>query len=126
MSQACIISGFTVYLDSGSDLFRMGIYRGSLVPGTTITLCGQSARGSLNATTVFNRFPFTQVVGQILSFASGDYMTIAFHSQGSTNMFLGSPVATSISVELAWNSTANYASAGFPATLTSTAILGTL
>ena len=125
ISQACLISGFTVYLDSGADPFRMAIYRGALVSGTTITLCGQSAGGLLNQTTVFNRFPITQVVGQSLSFASGDYMTIAFHSQGSTNIFLGSPVATSISVELAWNSIANYvASPGFPATLAYASVLG--
>ena len=111
-------------MDSGSDLFRMGIFRGNLVPGTTITLCGQSAGGSLNATTVLNRVAISAVSGQSLSFASGEYMTVAFHSQGSTNAFIGSPAATSISVELAWISTANYASAGFPATLTSTAILG--
>ena len=79
----------------------------------------------LNDTTVFNRRAITAVSGQNLSFANGEYMTIAFHSQGSTNVFLGSPVATSISVELAWNSTANYASPGFPASLTSIAILGT-
>ncbi len=48
MTQACLISGFTLYLDSGSDNFRMGIYRGSLVAGTTITLCGQSTGGLLN------------------------------------------------------------------------------
>jgi hypothetical protein len=124
LNQATIISGFTVYLDSGSDLFRMGIFRGNLVPGTTITLCGQSAGGSLNATTVLNRVAISAVSGQTLTFNSGEYMTVAFHSQGSTNAFIGSPAATSISVELAWISTANYASAGFPATLTSTAILG--
>jgi hypothetical protein len=125
LNRNTIISGFTVYLDSGSDLFRMGIFRGNNIAGQTITLCGQSAGGGLNATTILNRVAITAVSGQNLNFNSGEYITIAFHSQGSTNIFLGSPVATSISVELAWLSSSNYAAAGFPATLNSTAILGT-
>jgi hypothetical protein len=125
LNQATIISGFTLYLNNGSDNFRMGIFRGNLTTGTTITLCGQSAGGPLNTLPpIMNRVAITAVSGQNLNFNSGEYITIAFHSTGITNIFVASPVAVGISVELAWNSTANYANAGFPATLNSTAILG--
>jgi hypothetical protein len=124
LNQATIISGFTVYLDSGSDIFRMGIFRGNNIAGQTITLCGQSTGAVLNDTTVFNRRAITAVAGQNLTFSAGEYMTVAFHSQGSTNVFLGSAVCGVVLVELTWQSNTNYASAGFPATLNSTAILG--
>jgi hypothetical protein len=123
LNQATIISGFTVYLDSGSDIFRMGIFRGNNIAGQTITLCGQSTGAVLNDTTVFNRRAITAVAGQNLTFSAGEYMTVAFHSQGSTNVFLGSAVSGVVLVELTWQSNTNYASAGFPATLNSTAIL---
>jgi hypothetical protein len=127
LNQATIISGFTLYLDNGSDNFRMGIFRGNLTnSGPSITLCGQSSGGPLNATTIMNRVAITAVSGQNLNFNSGEYITIAFHSQGSTNVFVASPVAVGISQELAWNSNTNYAAAGFPATLTSPSILGAI
>ena len=125
LNQSCLISGFTVYLDQGSDIFRMGIYRGNLVSGSpNIILCGQSAGGILNATTVFNRVTITAVSGQNLSFTSGEYMTIAFHSQGSTNVFIGSPNSGTNWTDLVWTSSANYASSGFPATLGSLSATG--
>ena len=127
LNQNTIISGFTIYLDNGSDVFRMGIFRGNLTnSGPPITLCGQSAGGPLNAATIMNRVAITAVSGQNLNFISGEYITIAFHSQGITNVFMASPLATGISQELAWNSSANYASAGFPATLSSPSISGAI
>ena len=127
LNQATLISGFNVYLDSGSDVFRMGIYRGKVsAGGTTMTLCGQSAGGALPTIDIYARVAITAVVGQNLSFASGEYMTIAFHSQGSTNVFLTGQVTTGTWVELGYNSTANYAAAGFPATLNSTSVLGAI
>ena len=76
-----------------------------------MTLSGQSAGGVLpiSSTTVFHRMPIT---------ANGEYMTIAFHSQGSTNVYLTGPSTTAFWAELGYNSTANYAVAGFPATKT--------
>ncbi len=103
----------------------MGIYRRNLVAGSpNITLCGQSVGALLNATTVFNRVAITAISGQNVSFTSGEYITIAFHSQGSTNVILGSPASATLLVELAWISSANFASAGFPTTLGSLAVLG--
>ena len=125
LNQATLISGFSVYLDSGSDAFRMGIFRGKVSAGTVpMTLCGQSAGGTLPTTDIYARVPITAVSGQNLTFANGEYMTIAFHSQGSTNVFLTGQTTTGTWVELGYNSSSNYAAAGFPATLTSTSVLG--
>jgi hypothetical protein len=128
MNQACIISGFSLYLDNGSDNFRMGIFRGCIngLTSASMTLIGQSAGGVLpiSSSTVFHRMPITAVSGQNLTFANGEYMTIAFHSQGSTNVYLTGPSTTAFWAELGYNSTANYAVAGFPATLAPNAALG--
>jgi hypothetical protein len=62
-----------------------------------MTLSGQSAGGVM---------PIT---------ANGECMTIAFHSQGSTNVYLTGPSTTAFWAELGYNSTAV---AGFPATKT--------
>ena len=126
-NQACIISGVSVFLDAGSDVFRMGIYRGKVSAGTIpMTLCGQSAGGSLPTADIYSRVAITAASGQNLTFANGEYMTIAFHSQGSTNVFLTGQVTTGTWVELGYNSTSNYAAAGFPSTLTSTSVLGAI
>jgi hypothetical protein len=124
MSESSLISGFTLFLNSGSDSFRMGIYRGYLKsnagsnPGATITLCGQSSGAGLTSSIPFNRVAITAVVGQTLSFAAGEYMTIAFHSNGGTNSYIASPASGTPFTELTYTTLANYvASPGFPATL---------
>ena len=128
LNQATLISGLSIYLDSGSDNFRMGIFRGCIngLTSASMTLCGQTAGGVLpiNSTTVFHRVPITAVNGQNLTFANGEYMTIAFHSQGSTNVFLTGQGTTATWVELGYNTTTNYAAAGFPATISPSSILG--
>ena len=128
MNQACIISGLSIYLDNGSDNFRMGIYRGCIntLTSASMTLCGQTAGGILpiSATTVFHRLPFSLVSGQSLTFANGEYMTIAFHSAGSTNLFLTGQGTTAFWTDLGFNTTQNYAIAGFPASLSPSSILG--
>jgi hypothetical protein len=130
ISQPTLISGYNVYLSSGSgDIFRMGIYRGYLKtgagsnPGANITLVGQSASALTTSGLPFNRAAISAKAGQNLRFTNGEYMTIAFHSQGSTSYFLGSPASGSAVIDLAYT-TANYASAGFPAILSQTSITG--
>ena len=119
------ISGFSAYITAGSDTMRVGIYRGYLRASTsdTITLVGQSASGAPFAGLPYMRRAITAVAGQSLVFAPGDYMTIGFHSQGTTNGFVASPASGSILTEISYNSSTNYAAAGFPATLTTTSIL---
>ena len=87
---------------------------------STITLCGQTTNTTITAG-AYNIKDITVISGQNLTFSRGEYMTIAFHSSGSTSSFYQS-AATAADQRIAYTSTANYASAGFPATLTSTSI----
>jgi hypothetical protein len=128
LSQATTISGLQTYLNSGSDNIRCGIYRGKLRSGISgnITLVGQTD-GSPILGDDYTRKPITAVSGQNLSFAAGEYITIAFHSQGVTNVFYASaPLSTGINADIMFTSTANYANAGFPATIAQYAILSAL
>jgi hypothetical protein len=124
-----LINGFNIYVDSGgADFCHFAIYRGYLKsgagtnPGANITLVGQSATATTLTTGMpFNRVPVVAVVGQNLNFTVGEYMTIAFHTSGSSNIFLGTPVGT-LFVKLFYTTIANYANSSFPAILTQTSI----
>jgi len=119
-----VISGFHVYTStSGSDNMRVGIYRGAIRSGVsgTIVLCGESASGLASTigttpTMAFTRRAITAVSGQNLSFASGELMTIAFHSAGVSTVFACSPTLGALNVDLAWNCSTAHAVANFPAT----------
>ena len=126
------ISGFTLYTPSGSDLFRVGIYRGALRLSSsgTITLVGQSATGTPGSITqpgVLPAIPFTHraitaVSGQSLSFLKGDLITFGFHSTGITSTYYVSPIMGTTIQELAYQATGNYQASGFPSTLSSSNI----
>jgi hypothetical protein len=119
------IGGFSTYVASGADTMRVGLYRGFVrASGSqTITLVGQSASGApTNTGLPYLRREITLVAGQSLTFVSGDYITIGFHSQGTTNSFLCSPVLGSGNTDVSYNSISNYVASGFPATLTPTSI----
>jgi hypothetical protein len=83
-------------------------------------MAGESASALTTSGLPFKR---AAKAGQNLRFTNGEYMMIAFHSQGSTSSFLGSPASGSAVVDLAYT-TANYAYAGFPAILSQTSITG--
>jgi hypothetical protein len=126
---ATTINGIQMYVDGGgSDTTHFGIYRGYLKasvgtnPGLNMTLVGQST-ASLTLTTglPYNRVPITAVVGQNLDFTAGSYLTIAFHTSGSSNTFLSSPTGFS-SVGLCFTTLSNYSTTTFPATITNSAI----
>ena len=122
------ISGIQLYLSAGSDLFRVGIYRGylkSAVSGS-ITLVGQSTDTTMVAGLPYMRKAITAISGQNLNFSTGEYMTIAFHSQGTSSVFYQSAPLSVGNTDLCYSSSANYASAGFPSTLTQSSILSTL
>ena len=123
------INGLSIYVDSGgADFCHFAIYRSylkSLVgtnPGNSITLCGQSATGvTLTTGMPFNRVPIVAVAGQNLNFDNGEYLTIAFHTSGSSNVFLGTPVGT-LFAKLFYTTIANYSTSSFPASLANTAM----
>ena len=112
-------------MDSGgSDSVRFGIYRGFLKagvgtnPGLNMTLVGQSVSNILTVGLPFNRIPIVAVAGQNLSFVNGEYMTIAFHSSGTSNIYMGSPASGFLQVNLAFKTLTNFVSAGFPSSIT--------
>ena len=125
LNTATTISGYSLYVAAGgSDQIRVGIYRGCLRASSTdsISLMGQST-ASLPVTGLpYTRRVITAVTGQSLTFAAGEYMTIAFHSQGGTNVYSASPSLASVLTDIAYNTTTNYTSTGFPATLSNTSI----
>jgi hypothetical protein len=129
ISQNTTISGIQVMLSSGgSDTFRCGIYRGylkSAVAGS-ITLVGQTASTTFLTGVPYNRKTITAETGQNLNFSTGEYITIAFHSSGTTNVYYQNAPLSVGFTDIMYNSTANYASSGFPSTLTQSSILGSI
>jgi hypothetical protein len=132
LAEPTTITGLSMYVVSGADSFRMGIYRNAIKtgaayssagsPSTTINLCGQDAGGgplvgAINHLPNYIRRAFVVQAGQNLSFIAGEFMTIAFHSSGSGNVYLGLAGSSHAAVDVAYSTTANYASAGFPLTL---------
>ena len=113
------INGFAMYVSSGSDPLRVGIYRGYIRGGgpvATGTLVGESA-----STPVVTAIPYTTgtivaKVGQNLNFTTGEYMILAFGSNGITNTYWSSPATGSLNPDLAFNGTSNYVASGFPVT----------
>ena len=117
------INGIQLYLSSGSDTFRCGIYRGYVKTGVSgsITLIGQTTDTAMTIGLPYMSKPITAIAGQSLTFAAGEYMTIAFHSSGSTAVYYQSTALAVGNSDLMYSSTANYVS-GFPTTLTQTSI----
>jgi hypothetical protein len=124
ISRATIISGVQFYLSSaGSDPYRVGIYRGYITSSSgSMTLVGQTLSKIGTSLMPYNRATITAISGQNLNFAVGEYMTIAFHTSGTTSVFLCSQVATSSLTNFSFTSISNYATTSFPATLSSTAV----
>jgi hypothetical protein len=131
LTQATTLSGYQVFCNTSSaDLLRVGVYRGALKTSASgnLALCGQcsgspaTTGGAYGGNISYVRRAFTVQSGQNLSFAAGEYITIAFHSQGSTNTFYASANYTAGNTQIAYQSTANYASTGFPLAPTSSHI----
>ena len=91
-----------------------------------MTLVGQSTSTTGTIGLPYNRKNIIAVSGQNLSFASGEYMTIAFHSSGTTNIYYSSANIGTPTTDVAYTSITNYGTNSFPATLTSTSISASL
>ena len=116
------ISGFSVWLGGGSDNIRVGIFRGFVKasPISTATLVGQSAVIAATSSLPYTTGTITAVALQNLSFASGEYMTLGFSSNGTTNSFFTSPTTTPpANSDIAFNGPVNYVNLGFTSTLQS-------
>ena len=116
------ISGFSVWLGGGSDNIRVGIFRGFVKasPISTATLVGQSGIIAATSSLPYTTGTITAVALQNLSFASGEYMTLGFSSNGTTNSFFTSPTTTPpANSDIAFNGPVNYVNLGFTSTLQS-------
>jgi hypothetical protein len=127
LTKETTINGIQVYLASGSDLMRCAIYRGYVKTGVSgsITLVGQTTNTTVTTGLPYMSKAITPITGQSLTFAAGEYITIAFHSAGSTSSYYQSSSSV-VNTEIMYNTAANYASSGFPASLTQTSISSTL
>jgi hypothetical protein len=109
------ISGYSTYLTAGTDNLRVAIYRGCINHAGatgTITLCGQSSGGTPTIGVPYNSHSITAVSGQNLTFSAGEYITVAFHSNGSSSIFYAMPDGIA-DYSIAYTTTTNYASSGF-------------
>ena len=113
------ISGFKVLMSTGGDPIRVGIYRNPVdsSPLSNGTLCGQSSSTATNSSYPYVSGVIIPVVGQNLSFTTGETMVIGFHSQGINNVFYSSAGVSSLDV--AFNGNFNAVAGGFTTPLTS-------
>ena len=122
------INGFSTYVATGSDPVRVGIYR-SFVRGSPLsnaTLVGQSASTPSIIGLPFLSGAIIPVAGQSLNFNSGEYMVIGFSSQGTTNLYFTSSLATTANLDMAFYSLTYYVASGFPVSLTTSQQSSTL
>ncbi len=127
LTRETTINGIQVYLAAGADPMRCAIYRGYVKNGVSgsITLVGETTNTAVTAGLPYTSKAITPITGQSLTFAAGEYITIAFHSLGFTSSYYQSSPSVA-NVELAYFGISNYVSSGFPSTLSQTSISGTL
>lgn len=109
------ISGYCTYLTGGTDNLRVAIYRGCINQAGatgTITLCGQCSGGTPTLGIPYHTRSITAESGQNLTFTDGEYITVAFHSNGSSSIFYAMPDGIS-NYGIAYTTTTNYANSGF-------------
>lgn len=118
----CIITGFkTLMASGGSDPFHVGIYRGKTTnsASTILDLLAPIVTVSGGG---FYSAAFVLQSGRSNVYTTGEYITVMYHSQGSTNTFYNKVGPSD--VNLAWTTLANYGNANPPANLGSVAVLG--
>jgi hypothetical protein len=121
INRATTINGFNIYISAGSDPVRCAIYRNFYrqSPSNIATLVGQSASTPAITSLPYISGAITAVALQNLNFAQGEYMIIAFASQGTTNAFWGSTGYGVGNYDIAsLTSVTTYVANGFPSTLT--------
>lgn len=117
-----ILTGFKTVLSSGSDPFRVGIYRGKTT-NSVLTVLDLLSPIITPAGGGFYSAAFVLQAGRSSTYASGDYITVMYHSQGSTNVF-GNNVGIA-DTDLSYTTIANYGNATPPANLGSVAVSAT-
>ena len=102
-----------VFTTTGSDSYRIAIYRGDLTNGV---LVGQT---NSNVTqSIYYTKSLTEEPGQSLSFTAGSQVSVCYSMRGSSDLpaYYNSGVNN---IALGMISNANYISSGFPASISS-------
>ena len=128
INRPILISGFRVYITTGSDPLRVGIYRGFVKasPISNATLVGESLSTPASTSLPHTTGAIIPIVGQNLFFTTGEYMLLGFGSAGTTNGYLTSTTSTGIGVDVAFIGSANYVASGFLTTMTTSQQLSAL
>ena len=112
-----LISGFKIYISSGTDFLRVGIYRNfvKLNPPSNAILVGQSERIVASTSLPMTTGAITAVSLQNLSFTTGEYMILGITSSPNTNQYLASPSQGVGIVDLSFTVSGNFvANPGYP------------
>jgi len=118
----CILTGFKTVISTGSDPFHVGIYRGKTT-NSALTVLDLLAPIVTVAGGGFYSGAFALQSGRSNSYVAGEYITVMYHSQGSTNVF-GNSIGIA-DTDLSYTSIANYGNAAPPANLGSVAVSAT-
>jgi hypothetical protein len=118
-----VLTGFKTYLTTGSDPFHVAIYRGK-TPNSATTILDLLAPIVTVAGGGYYSAAFVVQAGRSNVYTAGEYITVMYHSQGSTNSFYNFIGASD--TNLAYTTTANYGNATPPANLGGTPVLGTI
>lgn len=117
-----VLTGFKTVLSSGSDPFHVGIYRGKTTNSAT-TVLDLLAPIITPAGGGFYSAEFVLQAGRSAVYTAGEYITVMYHSQGSTNVF-GNNVGIA-DTDLSYTTIANYGNATPPANLGGVAVSAT-
>jgi uncharacterized lipoprotein YajG len=118
-----VLTGFKTVLSTGSDPFHVGIYRGR-TPNNASTILDLLSPITTPAGSGYYSNAFAIQAGRSNVYAAGEYITIMYHSQGSTNVFYNFIGISDTAI--AYTSSANYGNATPPANLGSVPVLGTI
>jgi hypothetical protein len=118
-----VLTGFKTVLSTGSDPFHVGIYRGR-TPNNAATILDLLSPITTPAGAGYYSNAFVLQAGRSNVYAAGEYITIMYHSQGSTNVFYNFIGISDTAI--AYTSSANYGNSAPPANLGSVPVLGTI
>ena len=111
------ITGIKAYIDiTGSDFINCAIYRGKTLTASSVLVMatGQVTVSSVVDANNYMTLPLTFLqTGQSRVFTAGEYVTIGFHSSGTTTVYyIGA--ASPADLGISYLSTACYAAAATP------------
>jgi hypothetical protein len=109
------ITGIKAYISiPGSDFINCAIYRGKTLTASSVLVMttGQLTVSSVVANN-YMTLPLTLQTGQSRVFTAGEYVTLAFHSSGTTTVYYTCSAAP-LNLGITYLSTTCYAAAATP------------